>query len=420
MVNVDMPLYDSNMCSVCFYDLGTFRYCCDSGDAHRPILCPDCKCELMAEGKAKATKPVSRFCTVTGKLHDDQSGLVKNATLQDIEAEKCLFCGYEKSAHGWCTETGWKHSEMVEKFNSIKNATKPVIKPSTKQNTAPPGLLPDSKKIRVSANSGLPPTVPPTSPASPPPVKQAISKPPTSPAPKELYSDGSFLMSGITPNMKILFIGEGNFSFSRTIGNRVFGDERPWKNMVATDLELLAGPNNPGHQLTTANAIELLKRGATVTIGIDATKVISTLPFFQKGTFDLVTFQFPHNADKNFPFYPFPKGVPLESVGQHREMLSEFLKQACGMLREGGKACITTKTSEPYKSWEVDMLAEPPMWFTKGDVFDQARWAQLGYSHINTVNKCNTSIDGAVTYIFTKDSSGCPEPDNTGTFRGFN
>eukprot|EP01064_Diplonema_japonicum_P006594 TRINITY_DN1443_c2_g1_i1.p1 TRINITY_DN1443_c2_g1~~TRINITY_DN1443_c2_g1_i1.p1 ORF type:complete len:433 (+),score=42.78 TRINITY_DN1443_c2_g1_i1:51-1301(+) len=415
MGSIAMPLYDANMCPTCFYDVGTFKFCCDSGEPHQLITCSDCKSELMSPNGN--SKPASRFCTVTGKQHNDFSSLLKGLTQKDFEDAKCQICGYDKSAHKWCTVTGWKHTDMSDKVSGKK----PAIKMSGKSNvTAPPGLLPDSKKIRLSTGAAAPgPGVPsssssPASPAVPPPAKQPVSKGPA----KELFSDGSFLMSGITPNMKILFIGEGNFSFSRTIGDRVFGNEHPWRNMVATDLELLAGLDNPGHQFTTQNTLDLLKRGATVVIGIDATKVISTLPFIHQGTFDLITFQFPHNSDKNFPFYPFPKGVPLESVGTHREMLAEFLKQACGMLREGGRACITTKTSEPYKSWEVDMLAEPPMWFTKGDTFDQARWSQLGYSHINTVNKCNTSIDGAVTYIFTKDSSGCPEPSAPGTFVG--
>ena len=198
------------------------------------------------------------------------------------------------------------------------------------------------------------------------PPPGVLAKTPTAPTRhptrEAMFSDGSFLMGGITPNMKILFIGEGNFSFSRTIGKRVFG-ERSWKNMVATDLELLAGQNVPGHQITAQNTIELLRRGAVVVTGVDAMKISETLPFVQQGLFDLVTFQFPHNADKNFPFYPYPKGLPLESVATHREMLGNFLKQAALLLKEGGRACITTKTSEPYKSWEVDMLAEPPMWY---------------------------------------------------------
>eukprot|EP01063_Lacrimia_lanifica_P013752 TRINITY_DN2035_c0_g1_i6.p1 TRINITY_DN2035_c0_g1~~TRINITY_DN2035_c0_g1_i6.p1 ORF type:complete len:309 (+),score=49.45 TRINITY_DN2035_c0_g1_i6:2350-3276(+) len=226
--------------------------------------------------------------------------------------------------------------------------------------------------------------------------------------PRQHITDGSFLMSGVTASMKILFCGEGNFSFSRTIGKRVFADGQ-WGNMLATDLVLLAGPNNPGHQFTTANTLELIRQGASVKVGVDATKIHENLPLVQAGTFDLMTFQFPHNADKNFPYYPYPKGLPLDSVGSHREMLSGFLRQAAIMLREGGRACITTKTSEPYKSWEIDTLAESPMWFMKGEVFDTGRWAQLGYTHINTVNKCQTSIEGALTYIFTKDSAGVAE-----------
>ncbi|KAJ9444097.1 hypothetical protein DIPPA_33329 [Diplonema papillatum] len=361
-----MPLYDSNMCPTCFYDLGTFKYCCDSGKPHQPVLCPDCKCDLVS-----ISKPPSKFCTVNGKLHKDSKG--REVAQSELEADTCAFCGYAKESHKYCTETGWIHAELPTKYAQHKR--KLGQKAAATANGLP---TPTAKRIKLSTTPSVAPTAPTTpttptangssgaqyvpTPSPPPAAKTGVVKP--SVVPREVYSDGSFLMSGITPSMRILFIGEGNFSFSRTIGKRVFAD-RSWRNIVATDLELLAGQNTPGHQFTLQNTVDLLKHGATVSIGVDATCVQQCLPHLQAGTFDLITFQFPHNADKNFPFYPFPKGVPLESVGTHREMLSAFLKQAQIMLKDGGRACITTKTSEPYKSWEVDMLAEPPMWYAQ-------------------------------------------------------
>ena len=401
------------------------QYCCDSGKPHLPVPCSDCGVDLLASGKA-----LSKYCTASGKLHHDSKSKEVNLTDLNNEDSRCPFCGYGREEHSWCTETGWSHSEISNKYKNYKQINQ--------QPAARGVVVSNVKPIAVTVARGKAPA-PITKPenlkrpkiAVPPANSIKVQQPLKTP----VFTDGSFLMSGITPDMRILFVGEGNFSFSRTIGKRVFGESKVWSNMVATDLELLAGVNNPGHQLTTQNLIELLRMGTTITFGVDATRISQTLPNLREGVFDLVTFQFPHNADKNFPFYPFPKGLPLESVGSHREMLSEFLKQASIMLREGGRACITTKTSEPYKSWEVDMLCEPPMWFTRGDLFDQEKWAQLGYSHINTVNKCVTSIDGALTYVyvkilnddnkkkkfkkknrFTKDSTGCVDPDQ-GTFQ---
>eukprot|EP01061_Rhynchopus_euleeides_P006042 TRINITY_DN15128_c0_g1_i4.p1 TRINITY_DN15128_c0_g1~~TRINITY_DN15128_c0_g1_i4.p1 ORF type:complete len:412 (+),score=114.30 TRINITY_DN15128_c0_g1_i4:153-1388(+) len=397
---VEMPLYHASMCQDCFYDVGTFKFCCDTGRPHRPVLCPDCKVDTAE------SRPVSKFCTVSGKSHGD----ARNAEYpqSEVEAEACPFCGYEKTLHTFCTETSWKHAEISAKYAAFK---KRPIQPAAKMLVKSNGVVPARPTSTTAAGNVL-------STPEPKRVKMAAPAPaplraPTAPAVRPvqreaMYSDGSFLMSGLTPAMKILFVGEGNFSFSRTIGRRVFGD-KPWRNMVATDLELLAGQDTPGHQFTAQNTIELLRKGGLVVTGVDATKISESLPFVQPGSFDLLTFQFPHNSEKNFPFYPYPKGLPLESVGQHREMLGDFLKQAGIMLKEGGRACITTKSSEPYKSWEVDMLAEAPMWFTKADTFDQAKWSQIGYTHINTVNKCSTSIDGALTYIFTKDSTGCTD-----------
>lgn len=188
------------------------------------------------------------------------------------------------------------------------------------------------------------------------------------------------------PHFRTLLVGEGNFSFARSLiriweaeqvaqkmeaerrgecALKVAVDDLPGFNMVATGYdpktELLE--KYPDAKEIVA---ELKGKGASVLSAVDATALLDSkrvirclselcsMQHFNLGIddqfgFDRIVFNFPHLGC----------GVKdtEENSKQHREMLQKFFLSAYSVLSKEGQVLVTIKTGEPYDGWRVPSIA---------------------------------------------------------------
>jgi len=205
-----------------------------------------------------------------------------------------------------------------------------------------------------------------------------------------------------TPEMKILLVGEGNFSFARAL-IRKWEKQRP---KVQEDAEvneeefvgfkMVATCYDSKEALTTkypdVNDIvrEIKAYGASVHAGIDATRLLdskrvvkslSEICEFDREEsdfgFDRVIFNFPHLGCGI-------KDTEANSK-QHRDMLEKFFASAHGVLAVNGQVHVTVKIGDPYDSWQVPKCAlKTGLLAVHSSVpFDPIAWD--GYQHRRTL-----------------------------------
>ncbi|GAB4836022.1 hypothetical protein Ancab_000940 [Ancistrocladus abbreviatus] len=149
-----------------------------------------------------------------------------------------------------------------------------------------------------------------------------------------------------TSSQKMLLVGEGDFSFSACLAV-AFGTAA---NMVATSLDsrefLLEN-----YSMAEWNILELTSRGCMVMHGVDATKMASHHGLHAM-IFDRIIFNFPHaGIFRN-------SGASLTSqICQHQSLVSMFLENAKGMIKEDGEIHITHKSNDFFQQWEIQQLA---------------------------------------------------------------
>ncbi|ORX61073.1 hypothetical protein BCR36DRAFT_315270, partial [Piromyces finnis] len=156
-----------------------------------------------------------------------------------------------------------------------------------------------------------------------------------------------------TEEDSILFIGEGNFSFSRSVAELL---PAITYKMVATcydtEIELKEKYNDATENI---NVIEDL--GGKVLYQIDATKLAS-LKSFRGKRFDKIVFNFPHvgagikDQDRN--------------ILTNQKLLQGFLDNASQLLSSrilyndmnDGEILVTLKSGNPYDLWDIKKLAK--------------------------------------------------------------
>ena len=136
---------------------------------------------------------------------------------------------------------------------------------------------------------------------------------------------------------KILFVGEGNFSFSRFLcGSENYENQK----IFSTCYE----PEPIGD--TARENIEALKAKAVeVRFDFDATKIdVSDI-----GLFDLIIFMFPHIGGKM-------------KIHKNRDLLKTFGQSAAQVLEDNGRVIVTLCDGQGGTSYDKTHRAEPDTW----------------------------------------------------------
>jgi hypothetical protein len=145
------------------------------------------------------------------------------------------------------------------------------------------------------------------------------------------------------PGLRILVVGDGDFSFSRSVTRLIStaaaaaeaGVKATESVLVATSFDSLTEvcakyPHAP-KVLATIRAQEAPPR-VTILHGVDAT-ALHAADSAALGLFDLIVFNFPHSG--------------LQRVHLNRNLVREFLTSARGRLRPAGKILVSLKMAPP-------------------------------------------------------------------------
>ena len=145
---------------------------------------------------------------------------------------------------------------------------------------------------------------------------------------KEAYQSKPFNFGTAAGNGKVLFVGEGNLSFSHSlVSSRRIAANR----IIATTFE---GPRQASLAAKESGA-KLSALGTTVRYGVDAQRIKDTLG---PEIFDLIVFQFPNVGSRNPKYGRNPNAI----------LIRRFMASASGQLRVNGKIAISVVDSSHY------------------------------------------------------------------------
>ena len=136
---------------------------------------------------------------------------------------------------------------------------------------------------------------------------------------------------------KILFVGEGNFSFSR-----ILCESENYENQKIFSTCYEPEPISD----TAQDNIEALKaKGIEIRLGFDATK----MDVCDIGRFDLVVFMFPHIGGKM-------------KIHKNRHLLKSFGLSAAQVLEDNGKVIVTLCDGQGGTSYDQTHRTEADTW----------------------------------------------------------
>jgi len=178
-----------------------------------------------------------------------------------------------------------------------------------------------------------------------------------------------------SPTDRILLIGEGDFTFARSILLH-----HSCTTLTATTFEtqvtLLAKyPQAASH----IHTLELA--GQKVRFSIDATKLGLPIPTgggpaIRKSPWDRIIFNFPHVGG-------LTKDINRQ-VRANQELLVKFLERAKALLAPGGAIVVTIFEGEPYSLWNLrDLGRHVGLKVVRSFKFDPGKYE--GYKHSRTL-----------------------------------
>ncbi|PWA95232.1 hypothetical protein CTI12_AA023060 [Artemisia annua] len=147
-----------------------------------------------------------------------------------------------------------------------------------------------------------------------------------------------------SPDSKMLFVGEGNFSYSMSICITLGSGA----NMTVTSYDTTKDLREK-YPDALANIRLLTDSGATVLHGVDARKM-SEHPSLRGRTYDFIIYNFPHAGfigDESTPAV----------INKHRELVRGFFLNAVSMLSPEGQCHVTHKRKPPFNQWHIPKLA---------------------------------------------------------------
>ncbi|KAJ1302433.1 hypothetical protein OPQ81_002751 [Rhizoctonia solani] len=226
-----------------------------------------------------------------------------------------------------------------------------------------------------------------------------------------------------SPTDRILLIGEGNFSFARSLLDHPSIPSLPPANITATayDSESDCFSKYPDAE---AHVSALRSAGATVLFGVDARHLEKTFPPKTSKKWDKVVWNFPHvglsiaDQDRNIvanqstllgflasvkPYLaegvtpdPNPKGKNAKKVEDNSDEEESIVPVLESKHKMAGSVLITLREQEPYTLWDLPRLAKNPVVPIKSrNALPQPRYIQVrsfafhpeiysGYEHRRT------------------------------------
>jgi len=201
---------------------------------------------------------------------------------------------------------------------------------------------------------------------------------------------------------RILLIGEGDFSFARSIV-----EHHGCCEVTATCLDSEEELCRKYHPQGEENAQYLVKEGQAVLYGVDATKLDHNKQLKKAGwQWDVILFNFPHVGGKT-------KDVNRQ-VRFNQELLVSFFKASLPLLSDSGTIVVTLFEAEPYTLWNIRDLARHSGLDVQRSFKFMAE-AYPGYSHARTLGNIegggawNGNQRESRSYVFT---SRCMEDSN--------
>ncbi|KAG6755471.1 hypothetical protein POTOM_041297 [Populus tomentosa] len=98
------------------------------------------------------------------------------------------------------------------------------------------------------------------------------------------------------------------------------------------------------------NLRELEELGCTIMHGVDA-HTMSKHPLLNQKLFDRIVYNFPATALKR-------SESNTRQIEKHQRLVEGFLGSAYDMLEVNGEIHVTHKTTEPYRKWDIERLAQ--------------------------------------------------------------
>lgn len=198
-----------------------------------------------------------------------------------------------------------------------------------------------------------------------------------------------------TIKQKLLFVGDGDFSFSLSVANGM----NSGKDIMATSYE------SQDTVLTTypssrSNINALKEMGSHVLFGVDATNLTNTKIINDKCKefFDVIIWQFPCIA--------VSKGADgqVNELSENQELLRQFFSTAPVLLNDSGEIHVTHKTSEPFSWWKIINLGiESGLCYHGSIIFD--RYLYPGYTNRKALDNKGFPLHDAQVYIFSSSKS---------------
>ena len=180
------------------------------------------------------------------------------------------------------------------------------------------------------------------------------------------------------PGLKILVVGDGDFSFSAGLVRHRKGKGA---GLTLTSFDSAAEVGQK-YKTAKANLAAVNAAGATVLHGVDATRLDRSFPVAAGDghRFDRIVFNFPHSGQQR--------------VHVNRELLHNFFLSAQGHLTPAGQAHVTLKMRPPYSEWQVEAQAKKAGMRTVDVLhFDQKVFP--GYRHVTTEADAKTFVAAA-------------------------
>jgi 25S rRNA (uracil2634-N3)-methyltransferase len=213
-------------------------------------------------------------------------------------------------------------------------------------------------------------------------------------AQRELEKQMRAAVSPYTAQQRILLIGEGNFSFARSLTVK-FGHGN---NIVATSLDDLSALTTK-YQDAKVNMRNVELSGALVLTGVDAC-ALDKCKELKKLRFDRVVFNFPHTGS----------GISNteDNIRDNRKMILRVLLSVTPFLsKKNAEVHITLKRGPPYDEWKLPQLCglTPGLKYTSAFAFFPHLYPE--YAHRRTIGfKRNLSASnneeisqGATTFV---------------------
>lgn len=205
-------------------------------------------------------------------------------------------------------------------------------------------------------------------------VRQAVGRPNVRISHKKLIKEnGKFDFSARMRLGSVLFVGEGNFSFSLSLAKR---KDVPVTSVLATAYEAQDDLTGAAYQ----NARKLIGLGVQVKTGVDVTCLSQAIG---SRRFATIIFQFPNVASRD----------PKYGQNSNHVLVSRFLKGSRGHLKRGGLVVVSTVDSPFYEGAFKMNEAARKAGFAAPAIYDFQPSDFTGYTHQNTADEAS-AIDG--------------------------